>query len=158
MSAYIVDKAHIDALATLYVKGPAGVVVSPFNAWMLELHWRDRLDGYKQQGETDADALGYLLWAENERSVAYRYPDDKPGELPGPVGLSSDDIINYHLSGWGRRLTVPEAFKAIKGYQYQSCEHPGWRQSDAYEITEALKDALIRYVPGYDDADTWSIS
>jgi hypothetical protein len=47
--------------------------------------------------------------------------------------------------------------KAISCYEYQSCEHPGWRKSEAHAFCEALRDMAIGCLPGYDDAP-WEIN
>jgi len=40
----------------------------------------------------------------------------------------------------------------ISCYEYQSCEHPEWRTSEARAICEALRKLAIRNLPGYDEA------
>ena len=75
--------------------------------------------------------------------------------LPGPADKS--DLLDYHYAR-GRSLTAVEGLKALDGYVYQSCEHPDWEKSEAYRWVERLRDALIRFLPGYAEADTWSIS
>jgi hypothetical protein len=81
VSAWVVDKAHIDVLVTA-------------------LHPADQLHG---------DALGQRLWAENYKSVNYRY--DTKTRTP-----------EYR---WTKRQ-VPAVWvlAAAHCYDYQSCEHP----------------------------------
>lgn len=131
MSAYVVAKPHIDALVTLAFDGPVGAVSGPDSAW------------YPVIDLTKTD-LGQTLWTENVNSVNYRYSISEP---------PADYVYQP-----GRRLTVGEALLALDGYEYQACEHPEWRGSAAYTFIERLRHALIRYVPGYGTADTWSIS
>jgi len=50
-----------------------------------------------------------------------------------------------------------ELIKALHCYEYQSCEHPGWRTSQAHSFCRALERRLIGELPGYDDAP-WAIS
>lgn len=96
------------------------------------------------------------LVSENVESVWYRYPDDRTiDDLPGPIDKSS--LMEYRYEP-GRRLTVPEALVALSGYEYQACEHPAWRDSEAYAFVDWLRGALIRRIPGYAAADTWEIT
>jgi hypothetical protein len=143
MSAFIVDKAHIDALVDCFNRGPRDA-----NAADWANHVGSRF--------VDQDALGRLLWLENLKSVAARYPDDKSGQRPGPCGVTDDAIAAYEYAQPARRLTIVEAFKAIACYEYQSCEHRGWEKSDAHTICEQLRHALISALPGYDEA-AWEI-
>ena len=144
MSAYIEDKAHIDALVTLARWGPERVI-SPDNSWRSSVGDSD--------GETSR--IGQMLADENIKSVQYRYHGEALETLPGPADKS--DLLDYHYAR-GRSLTAVEGLKALHGYQYQSCEHPDWEESEAYRWVERLHDALIRFLPGYAEADTWSIS
>lgn len=151
MSAYIVDKAHIDALVTLYQNGPTGVPVNPMNAWTLPLYLNDQIEDHRaseDEGLRLDDVLGRVLWVENYNSIVYYSPD--------AVDEVFADISGY-TAHRGRRLTVPEALKAVRGYRYQACEHPGWVTSFAKKVVDQLLDELTSRVDGYDDADTWEI-
>jgi hypothetical protein len=94
---------------------------------------------------------GRLLLAACVRSVAYRYPHDSDEALPG-AGARPE---TYHY-----RPPVPFSpvvlLKAIDCYEYQSCEHPQWRTSDARAICAALRHRLIGELPGY-SAAPWGI-
>lgn len=143
MSAYIVDRLHIDLLVRLATDGPAGVPVNPGTAWPRIV-------------DLEPDALGQLLITECVASVAYRY-SERPtdGTLPGPFDRYY--LEPYHYTRPPHRLTVPEALKAIDGYVYQSCEDPGWPTSEGYRVCDALRAAVSRRVDGYDAAPwTWS--
>ena len=144
MSAYIVPKAHIDALVRLSLEGPSDRGPKyPGDGWLFSVN--------------DPDALGNALVKENVESVHYRYPDtvDDPASTPGPIEHYYDQPYHYEP---GRRLTTIEAFVAIAGYRYQACEHPGWGSSWAHEVCEGLTSTLITCLPGWDEAQTWEIS
>lgn len=143
MSAFVVGKPHIDALVTVAHYGPAGVRWEPLRHGFILQDSRAHL--------TD-DQLGHLLWLENHKSVSARYPDFGPGELPGPIDFVPAEIEAYQLQRTRRAPTLIEAFKLIACYEYQSCEHAGWRDSAAYRFCEQLRAALIRRLPGYDEA------
>jgi hypothetical protein len=129
MSAFIVSKAHIDR------------IVSTANRWR-----------YSDM-RMSPDDLGRMLWLENLKSVAYRYPDDRDGDRPGPSGLTDDQIAHYRWTPTPE-LTPVEALKAIRCYDYQSCEHPGYETSQARRFVQIFTEEAISRLPGYDRA-TW---
>jgi hypothetical protein len=142
VSAYVVGKAHIDAILTT----------------ALEPRWPDSPSyWYEPNGERrnitqrTASDLGQKLLDENVRSVRYRYAD---GDLPGPLDAS---YRNPYTFTRGRVLTAPEMFLALDGLDYQACEHPEWETSEAYAIVQALRSWTWRGLPGYDEADTWEV-
>jgi len=127
MSAFLVDAAHIDYLLT-FAQSPRV---------RDELTWAGHPD-------TDATVLGEMLWAENARSVAYRYraPEIRPA---------------YTFRRWPGPVNPVWVLKAIACYEYQSCEHPEWQQSAAYRIMRALEGAAIAALPGWAEAP-WGIA
>jgi len=128
MSAWVVSRNHIWALVET-------------------LRW-DCWGGVNQE---DLDKFGQLLWDENIRSVVYRYPDCNLDALPGPI----DCDYKYGKHGFGfdkRKYTPVEILKACDCYEYQSCEHPGWRESEAHQIIERIRDSATSKLDGYEDA------
>ncbi len=134
MSAFIVPKAHIDALVrSAVLPGPYGFHQGLFHySHVGETH-------YASIHEGEPDRLGRMLLLENVRSVAYRYKEEM--ELPA-----------YSYSTPTRTPSVVEGLKLIHCYEYQSCEHPDWPESEAYAFCEALTKALICALPGYEEA------
>lgn len=140
MSAWIVTRAHIDVLVLAGVQ--FGV---PY-----DLNRRGAV------GPAVLAAAGADLWAENHRSVNYRYREDsKPPAYPAPTA----EVI----------LDPVAVVKAVDCFAYQSCEHPGWQTSDAAVYCQRLRAAAMtglpvepgdadghRYPLGYDGA-AWSI-
>lgn len=144
MSAYIENRAHIDALVTLAKDGPADRAVSyPGDGWHMSCG-----------ASNDPDIIGRMLIAENIRSVQYRYRGEAVETLPGPCDKSS--LLDYRYTR-GRALTIIEGLAALDGYDYQTCECPDWRTTEAYAFVEQLRSRLIGCLPGYDEAGTWSI-
>lgn len=152
MSAWIVSKAHIDALvgaAVTYDRGSglryysneAGPDVTGM------VHW-DR---------SNANHLGRMLWGENLKSIVYRYPNDASGDRPGPNDFTDDDVDTYQFPRGADYREPIVVLKSIDCYEYQSCEHPEWRGSAAKQFCEALRRRLIGELPGYDDAP-WGIA
>lgn len=180
MSAYVVDKEHVDFLVR------AGLAPQGDHGSSSGLGWfdpsvpdgeRDYEPGAMMGGPTametfeakrreltpeTADRVGAMLWSENARSVAYRYDEDYD-EIPGPNDFGVMALAGYRYEG--QRLSAsplhaqvdPVAvLKACDGFEYQSCEHPDWESSEAHAFLDALRRKMIRALPGYADAD-WSI-
>ena len=149
MSAYVVDPAHIDVMLSVAIAGPkesAGHWTPPY---VYEL-----LEGDEHTGPVTAataDLAGQALLAECIASVSYLYPDDRPGQLPGPA--PNPVVDQYEWTDFGRLMTAVEALCAIDGYEYQSCEHPGWWDSGAHHFCHRFRKALIRCLPGYESAN-----
>ena len=80
----------------------------------------------------DPTRLGALLWEENRASVAHRY--SKETELPTPYTYEPYDREEDLNPGFGQ--------KQIHCLNYQSCEHPGWENSQAHDILFRLDNAL----------------
>lgn len=150
MSAFIVSKRHIDVIvsrAQIEVTGPDG---SP-------LSWSNGTPEGGQYPKTiTTDELGRMLWGENLKSVIARYPGDRDGHRPGPAGFRDLDVLTYRAV-----LVVPfptriEVLKALDRLEYQSCEHEGWKTSEAAAFCEALRRRLISHLPGYEEApEAW---
>lgn len=188
MSAYVVDKAHVDFL-----------VRAGLGPWQHSgpMRWldpsvpdgeRDYEPGAMMGGPTahetyeakrreltaeTADRVGAMLWSENARSVSFRYDGEDYSTLPGPRDFSETALAGYFYVDvtrapiQERRRMVAEGFsfrpvepvavlKACDGYEYQSCEHPGWETSEAKAYLEALRRRMIQLLPGYDEAE-WEV-
>ena len=142
MSAYIVDRSTVRFLVSV--------------AQLWELYWHDGQESRRIHRCDDEAAAraGAMLWAENVRSVAHRYPNT-PNDLPGP----SDGDYNYgaHRVTWSLQLAsqrdLPlQVFRALSEYEYQSCEHPEWPASEAFTFCRMLRAEACRRLPGYDTA------
>ncbi len=165
MSAFIVNRQHIDAMVAVAMFGPSDAAPSPGSAWRLT-RWLDTrppqssgMAWYiEHQQEASADGagrLGDLLTLENVRSVEYRYSG--ADSLPGTYEGTTPDWINPYDTPAAelRRLPRPSAVECLKllaCYEYQSCEHPGWRDSEAAQFCDALRRQVVAYLPGFDAA------
>lgn len=166
MSAYVVNKEHVDLLVRAAQHAyPAGQPGSTRNLswWRVDENgdyagWREVTphaehmidDDYKQY--VTPSQLGQMLVDENVASVSHRYPDDDvdAGELPGPVDAYY--MGPYVYTDPGKDLTPGQVFKAIDCLDYQSCEHPEWRKSEAFAFLAALRKAYCDRVADYEDA------
>ena len=146
MSAWIVSKHHVDAMLTAALsRRVAGPHHGVLRFWTGDLSW-------SVTRET-ADEIGEMLWAENVASVARRYGGDDVSDLPGPVELSREA---YHFDQLPGDVEPVKVFKILDCYEYQSCEHGGWRASPALAFCDALRRACCRSLPGY-EAAPWGV-
>lgn len=90
--------------------------------------------------------VGRMLLRENHRSVQHRYDEGPKVELSDP----------YSFKRYRGQIKPVQVLKAIGCLDYQSCEHPGWKDSEAYAFLEALLHTAIDQLPGYEEAD-WEI-
>ena len=155
MSAYIESKRHIDAMVDFAIFRARGGVFH-YSKPDAEAPYGFRSVKFSL-GDGD-DAAGVMLWMENFRSVHYRYPEDAGDSLPGPNSFNPVEVDGYRFEPLRDTLTPVECLMAISGYEYQSCERPDWRQSEAYAFCQALRDQAISCLDGYVGAGTWSIS
>ena len=147
MSAYMVDKAHVDALVRAAAERRMNYYWEPA---------KDRTGSpWVKVTHEERDRIGQLLTDQNRDSVSYRYPDDALTDLPGP--LSAWWILPYRYDPRGPILTPVQTLKALDGYAYQACETPDWEATEAHAICDALRDEQIRHLPGYEAAE-WAIT
>ena len=140
MSAWIVSRAHIDALVNAALPSGGNELVYYHEG---DLHHVE---------DADKHNIGQMLIDECVKSVSYRYPDDdvKAGELPGPTDAYY--LTPYQFRYPGAQLPAVWILSAINCYRYQSGEHPEWDGSEAAALVAAIEQRMIRKLPGYDDA------
>lgn len=93
------------------------------------------------------DQLGTLLAEEQRTSVAYRYPNDGPLDLPGYTESVETPYRHRYVQPFIADGYDPRAvLQALAGYEYQSCEHPGWHTSEARAICEVIRHHAISKV------------
>jgi len=146
VSAVVVNKAHIDAMLR------AAMAHSQYGD---PLRWfvphEDVAKRWRQLDANTADAVGQMLIDEMVRSVGYRYDDSDLTNLPGPVNAYW--VVPYTFPLFVGRTPKPvEGLSITRCYEYQSCEHPEWKESEAKSFCEALTYACITALPGYENA------
>ncbi len=97
------------------------------------------------EGEIDNTQLGQMLWKENMISFMARYGD-----------AIDEDLIQSYSYTQPKMLPIVTMLKAIDYYEYQSCEHEGWKRSRSYNYCQKLYQSLPAYLPGYEEAP-WGI-
>jgi len=158
MSAYIVDRRHIDYLLTAGFRlayppygpmrwqspdeTPADVhqAGSPWGpGYLAHIH---KVQRTLEAGT--ADMVGAMLWEQNYRSVNFRY--DEEGW--------KNAVPDYTYSEFYGKIDPVQVLKAISCYRYQSCESPDWDETEAAAFCDALESYAIKALPGY-DAASW---
>lgn len=177
MSAWIVSKEHVDLLVQAAVAGPTdgswrrvgGEGFSWFHDGV-----RHRVCPGAEPGDESGrlelvspSVLGQRLVDECVASVHGRYPDSDPdaGELPGPLDayymgpyIFEPVVVSRAISLLSMRAVIdPPASiaviaKQISCYEYQSCEHAEWHESEAKAFCSSLREGLLASLPGYSDA------
>lgn len=107
-----------------------------------------------------AQRVARELAAENIRSVAARYPDDKDGDRPGPAGLTDAQILeaaalwagHYVANGDAAEVGQATRLKLCDCLYYQSNETDDWKISKAFKQLKQIRGTTIGTVPGYDRA------
>lgn len=142
MSAYFVTKETID----LIVSG-----ILEFRSYVKTPGMAHAMDPISVN--INPNAIGKMLWQECAASVCYRYDlaeTDDP-ERSDELSGYAEEISKYKFKQYNCLKPGPLA-KLIANYEYQSCEHRSWEQSDAFEACKNLTDELTRKLPGYEEA------
>lgn len=74
--------------------------------------------------------IGQMLWDENYASVNHRYSESEPTPDYSPTLTDAP-------------LSPIAVLKALDCYEYQSCEHPGWKTSDAHTLINAVRGIIF---------------
>lgn len=144
MSAYVVSRAHIRFLVDAAMCFRADRH-GPFR-------WYHAGESHLLTRETE-DATGLMLWNENVKSVSYRYQGESEETLPGPCYDGPRYGYEHPCRGetLHKSIKPTDVLKAIACYEYQTCEHPEWPESEAQTFCRTLRDAAIWALPGMDD-------
>lgn len=152
MSAYIVNLDVIDVLASVACRpAPHGSGLS----WTWPDPSQEYGYGYRLASFDGQDEVGRMLLRENERSIMYRYPDTATPEgapifdrMPGPIDYAGADAYAFPVSSFPMPDPV-HVLKILACFEYQACEHPAWRDSEAYGFCRSITNRLHAMLPGY---------
>lgn len=115
MSAWMVTQEHVDVLVSAAV-------------------------AFKLIEPDQATETGRMLWSENLESINYRYPDtvENTDHIPGPVDFDGAATVAEYVFT-PRSVEEPHFIvKQLDCFAYQSCEHPGWEDSGARDLCDAI--------------------
>lgn len=111
------------------------------SAWLVT---KAHIDGIVQSLVTEgivpmdqATATGIMLWTENWKSLKARYGETVPEEAV------LDNGKPYVWTGIEAPLDPQRVVRAIACYDYQSCEHNAWPESESYRLVNQLYKILF---------------
>ncbi len=90
-----------------------------------------------------------MLVSENLASLASRYPEDTSGQATFDSYSVDDRMLR-------EELPKVHIIKLCHHYAYQSCEHDGWRDSEARKLIDQVESHAVHNLPGYNEAP-WGI-
>lgn len=134
MSAYMCDDKHLRLLAAWCMTGRG-----PMNLYVSRV-------GEELKRET-ATRIAKMLAQENWESVSYRYQRESIYNPSEALTVTDSDINE------ARCKSPVEIIKSAQCLEYQSCEHPGWNESNAKKQIASIIDRAITWLSGYEDAN-----
>lgn len=148
MSAFMCSDRHLGILAAYAVAHVLEAV--PYN-----LRSELERDGFEHKpGATyrTISRIASMLASENLKSLAYRYPRDHHLDA---AAYDSIDIPRT-IEADARMTPALHIIKACHCYAYQACEHPGWQDSAARKLVDAIEADAVHRLPGY-GAAPWGL-
>lgn len=91
-----------------------------------------RIQGAELSSPLELQTIGADLWAENHRSVNFRYDEKTPTPAYTFEPVDLDMIKDWQAV----------ALKSLRCWQYQSCETGGFKDTTAYHVAQALMGLL----------------
>lgn len=134
MSAFIVNKEHIDALVNYMVKHRVSY-------WTGSMRVTCTLN--------NAEEIGRILLDENVRSVNHRYG----GRIDED---EKDAAATYTFKRSPHYLAPVQIIKAVHCLDYQCCETDDWDTTLAHNILQNILSTACHKLPGYDEAQ-WGV-
>ena len=148
MSAHIVSKSQIDALVHFYlsnspykktcIRDAQSVIPNPLSGLVGDPR------GYcgEYTDEQVKTAIGKYLYAENGKSVHYRYKDSRP-ECQMPMSAVDALCNGYEFTERDEdrcpKVSAVEALALCRNLDYQSCEHPTYSESVGYKLLRLIE-------------------
>lgn len=155
MSAFICSQEHIKRLAVFASMNQNGRInVDPR---YLDLGQVNPAAVERLKNADLATFYANVLYLENVRSVQHRYPEDTWETLPGPISKPLHcTVSNEEFYRHSDKINAVELLKLCNCIEYQSCETDDYKSSIAWRVLEAIRDAAVRRLPGYEEAE-WAI-
>lgn len=148
MSAFVHGQDHLDLLVTALARYEV-TAYKPADPNNATLGVNKFFDG-RLAGVEELNAAGQMLLDENIASYDHRYPGQaEADDVEDPPYVHRWLPLTAAALGHDPALVV---LIAAKSYQYNACEHPGWDDSDAKRLTDALTANAITKLVGYDKA------
>ena len=147
MSAYLSSQDAIAALATYWFASVTNKRFGPLYSYLTRAIWSSGVQYSDAQLQAERllsnRAAGLvifeLLLAENQASLEARYPDSPDMREASHYRYSIDTAVLHAVQG---RQPTGALVGILRGYEYQSCEHNGWKRSIGYAICQQIRDFL----------------
>ena len=148
MSAWIVSRKHIAYLVLAATR--VDLFGEPLTwTWRKKEHRLGR-EGYSPTAVSaenkELEKLGNMLWQECIKSVKARYG----GQTKALPGSGKDSLKPFKVSDIPVHYPAPfdwaQVIMSCRCYGYQSCEHKGWKRSQAKSFCEALESAATEHL------------
>ena len=152
MSAFVCHPDHFKALG-LFASARVGGYGSAHLA--VDPKYVDGLppDVLRLSGAALATAYANILYAENIRSCATRYPGDTLSGLPGISDKPDQIEVTAHDAVMASyRLPAVAILKMCDCLEYQSCETEDYRLTVAWDLLNKIRRAAWQRLPGYENA------
>ena len=157
MSAYLCNADHMGEIGKFFGSGSV-----PMSSDKIVSHAYNLVTREKISFSSPQEAVEILARA-NVTSLQSRYPDNwksfftwnpegEDNEFDESMILLFINQCQARTKGYPK-VNKKELYGMINCYRYQSCEDKGWVQSDAYWLTQSLKDVVSRKLIG--DVDMW---
>jgi len=146
MSSFICDRNHIRYI----VAATQNPEIFPK---FMHLSWEFG-DQHREVRHGDLEAaakLGQMLWDENIRGVSHRYPGESTDTLPGPCRESFK--FTERDVQTDRKIDPVQLLKSLSCLEYQSCDRPEFKDSEAAHVIERMRGSAICALKGYDRAE-----
>lgn len=114
-----------------------------------KLHIQTIAQAYVNMADHSANVIDVanVLYKENTISVNYRYNET--------TRISKWKILDKKI----KPVTLTQLYKLIQCLDYQSCEHPGWKDSHACKMLELLEATIVPSILNrIDETDASKIS
>jgi hypothetical protein len=146
MSAWIVSKAHVDAMVTWALAQSGGYSDQPH----VTVWW-----GAKQEridcGPWNADTIGQRLVDDIVQGVHHATPTATPARATYPAPYYLQPYVYQRT----RPITNAEMVALLNCYSYQACEHQEWEKTWSYAFQQQMQHEILKHVENAGQPTFW---
>ena len=160
MSAFLSSADALNALATYWERKASRGYSNPKSEILRAIHCQRHATGatsgdyqtdYVQDQEAHTRIMAAhngnalktvfgILLIENQNSLKARYPDGAEMWETDPTYVGRSIPV---VDQWIQQGVTGQLVGILNGYEYQACEHDGWRTSLAYFICQQIRGELL---------------
>ena len=151
MSAYLVEKDHI---IFLLLAANAVAVQNHLNSFK----WFHRGEWHELARFDSADIANRANWDKQTRHPIAKFAKTLADENIKSLRARYQEVVDhgFEFSADSFRAKMEmdplQIIKSCNCFDYQCCEHKGWKKSSAKAFVDTLKELAIDNLPGYDAA------